>query len=684
MGRSITQKDERAAVMRRRLLGPAVVVFVLGLALRVVYVLELRSSPLADFPVLDELYHVEWARALAAGNWIGDAVFFRAPLYPYLLGVVFSALGENLLAARLVQAVVGALACPAVYALGRRLFGGREARLAAAVAALYPFLIYYANELLIVTLAVLLDLLLLLALLRADELPSRRRWFAAGVVAGLSAIARPNVLVFLPGVFLWMWWRARTGREREEDTRVRERSGGTAGGPHGGRKARGRAGFRTAAARFALVLLGTSVAVVPVTLRNYYVGRDFVPIASQGGINFFIGNNSSSDGASAVLPVLGESWQNEDAERIAQAHAGRELKPSEVSAFWYARGREFILGRPGAAARLFLRKLVLFWDRYELANNKDVYFFGNMSVVFRSLAWLNFGLVAPLALVGMFLTVRRNPGAALAAVFVVSYMAGILLFFVNARFRLPVVPVLMVFAAAGALRLVRYAVRGDVRRLTPALLALAAAALFVNYDFYGTHLGDRAQTHMTLGRASAARGRAEEAIREYRRAIELSPGYAKAYNSMGLSLEALGRDDDALEAYLKAAELDTTLASVRNNIGSLHLRRGDVQTAKEWFERALDLDEYLEQAHMNLAMVLAQEGDLPGAEYHLRAAVTANPEFKEAWDALGRVLEETGRLGEAAGINVSAASACIIEPGEAKDLVNEIIERVKKLRGGGE
>ena len=43
-----------------------------------------------------------------------------------------------------------------------------------------------------------------------------------------------------------------------------------------------------------------------------------------------------------------------------------------------------------------------------------------------------------------------------------------------------------------------------------------------------------------------------------------------------------------------------------------------------------------------------------------------------------------GRLGEAAGINVSAASACIIEPGEAKDLVNEIIERVKKLRGGGE
>lgn len=632
---------KRDAEIRKRLLLRAGVIFAVAWVLRFVYVLHLRGSPLAGFPILDELYHVEWARALAAGDWLGSTVFFRAPLYPYLLGLVFSVLGESLQAARLVQATCTALTPVAVYFLGRRMFGEREALLGAAVAALYPLFLYFSNELLIVSLVVLLDVLLMSALLRADESPGRGRWFAAGAVMGISAIARPSVLVFLPALFCWMWWRARS-------------TSGEAGAP-----VELPAAFKAGAARFAVVVLGVAAVILPVTLRNYAVERDFVPIASQGGINFFIGNNSASDGASAVLPVLGESWENEDAVRIAESQLGRDLKPSEVSGFWYARGREFLLGNPGAAARLYVRKFVLFWDNYELANNKDIYFFGRMSPVFRWLRWLNFGIIAPLAVLGMFFTARRNKAAMLATLFVLSYMAGVLLFFVNARFRLPLVPFLLLFASAAVLRLCGLAARGKVKELAVALLALAGIGLFVNHDFYDTHVGDRAQTHMTLGRASAAQGMYENAVREYRRAIEISPGYAKAYNSMGLALEELGRSDEALSAYLSSAEKDSSLASVRNNIGSFLLGRGEVAEAKAWFEEAIALDQYTEQAHMNLSLVLAQEGDLERAEYHLKCAVTADPRFTEAWDALGRVFEETGRLPEAAG---AYARAVEIDP----------------------
>jgi Flp pilus assembly protein TadD len=412
-----------------------------------------------------------------------------------------------------------------------------------------------------------------------------------------------------------------------------------------------------------VVVLGAAAAVLPVTLHNYVVERDFVPVASQGGINFFIGNNASSDGASAVLPVLGEAWENEDAIRIAETQTGRELKSSEVSAFWYAKGREFLLRNPGAAARLYLRKFVLFWDSYELANNKDIYFFGRISPVFRGLSWLSFGLIAPLAVLGAIVTVRRNGAAALMVLFVASYTAGVLLFFVNARFRLPVVPFLMLFAAAGVFWLVERARERRVRALAAAVVGLAAFAAFVHFDFYDTHAGDRAQTHMTLGRASAARGRHEDAVEEYKRAIEISPAYAKAYNSMGIALEQLGREDEAMAAYTTAVEKDSRLASARNNIGSLLLKRGDVAEAKKWFEDAIELDQYTEQAHMNLAMVLASEGDLERAEYHLSCAVTADPEFKEAWDALGRVLEESGRLREAAG---AYSRAIAIDPDYAE------------------
>jgi len=630
--------NEKRGTERRALLVTAAIIFAAAWVLRLVYVLQLRGSPLADFPIVDELYHVEWARALAGGDWIGSEVFFRAPLYPYSLGAVFSIFGENLLAARIVQSLYSALVPVALYFLGRRVFGERVARLGAAVAAFYPFFIYFTNELLIVTLVVLLDVVALNAVLRAEERPSRGRWFAAGAILGASAIARPNVLVFLPALLVWMWWRGAAP------------DAATAASPDGRSRAR-RAGWA-----FALVLLGVAVVVAPVTVRNYAVGGDLVPIASQGGVNFYIGNNSESDGASAVMPVLGEAWQNEDAVRIAEVNEGRKLLPSEVSDFWYRAGREYIRTEPGGAARLYLRKFVLFWDSYELANNKDIYYFGNMSFVFRWTRWLGFGLVAPLALLGAVAVARKNAGSVLLMLFVLAYMAGLLLFFVNSRFRLPVLPVLMLFGAAGVFHLVD-AVRGKRHRtLALAAVVLLASGLFVGYDFYDTHLGDRAQTHMTLGRAEASRGEHERAVAEYRRAIEISPNYAKAWNSLGLSLEKLGRDEEALRSYVTAVERDSTLAFARNNIGSFYMKRGDLASARRWLESAVRHDDHLENAHMNLALVLAQGGDYERAEYHLQCAVTAAPDFVDAWNALGRLLEETGRLPQAAGAYRQALS----------------------------
>ncbi|MBN2565457.1 MAG: tetratricopeptide repeat protein [Candidatus Eisenbacteria bacterium] len=627
MTRQADRRDGSAAI--------AWALFGAALALRVVYVLQLRASPLSSFPVLDELYHVEWARAIAAGDWVGSDIFFRAPLYPYTLGVLFAVFHGSLLAARMAQAAYSALLPVAVFFLGNRVFGRRVAVAGGIVALLYPFFIYFSQELLIVSLVVLLDVVLVIAALRADQTGGRLRWLAVGLVGGASAVARPSILIFVPALLIWMWWRERSGNRPVGESAP---------------------ALRRVLPSVMLVLLGIAAVVAPVTVRNYVVGKDLVPIASQGGINFFIGNNSTSDGASAVLPVLGESWQNEDAERVAEAQLGRHLKPSEVSSFWFARGRDFIIREPGTAVRLYLRKLVLFWDSYELANNKDIYYFGRMSAVFRWFSWLNFGLIAPLAILGMFVSLRRNPAAVLLALFVSSYMCGVLLFFVNSRFRLPVVPFLILFAAAAVRWLLLQIAQRRARSLLLALAALAALAFFVNYDFYSTHAGDRAQTHMTLGRAAAAQGHHGEALREYRRAIEISPGYAKAYNSMGLALEQLGRDDEALETYLRASEIDSTLATVRNNIGSLLLRRGDPRSAARWFEDAIAIDPYLEQAHMNLAVILAENGRLEDAEYHLKCAVTAEPAFKEAWDALGRLFEQTGRLPEAASAYARAIS----------------------------
>ncbi len=640
--------SEGARPSARRILITALALFGAAWLLRALYVSHLRISPLALSPMLDELDHVEWARTLASGDWLGSHAFFRAPLYPYILGILLKISDGSLILARHVQAVYGSLVPVLTYLIGRRIIGERVGLLAGAIACGYPFLIYFDNELLIVSLIVLLDALMLLLVLRADRIPTWGRWLTAGIVMGISAIARPNILVFIPLLCLWIWLEAR--RARAMDLRSPRRPGEGAGkrdGAHGRLSlVRGRTPLLTAALRSVLLLVGVALIVIPVTLRNKALDDDFVLIASQGGINFHIGNNEHADGISAVVPGLGEAWVYSDCERIAERECGTPLKPSEVSGYWYGLGHSFLRDQPGAAARLYLKKFVLFWDSFELANNKDIYFFGRMSPVFRSLSWLHFGVIAPLAFIGAWVA-RRRKGASLLIFFLLSYMGSVLLFFVSARFRLPVIPVIIIFSSSGVLWLWDRARDRRWRPLMVGLLAVAAAAVFVNTDFYGTHVGERAQTHNTLGLAYASAGKYDHAVAEYQKAVELSPGYAKAHNNMGISLGLLGRTDEALGAYKHASELDPELASARNNIGTLFMRRGDLVEAAGWFREALKRDPLMHEALYNLGSVLARLGELEDAEEQLRLATQANPDFKEAWNDLAVVLEDTGRPGPA-------------------------------------
>jgi predicted membrane-bound mannosyltransferase len=91
--------------------------------LRLVHLLQLRhNDPLFLSPQMDSLYHHQWALAIAAGReFIADA-FFRAPLYPYFLGLLYKLFGANPLVVRIIQSLIGSVTCGLAYLLARRLF----------------------------------------------------------------------------------------------------------------------------------------------------------------------------------------------------------------------------------------------------------------------------------------------------------------------------------------------------------------------------------------------------------------------------------------------------------------------------------------------------------------------------------------------------------------------------------
>ena len=145
-----------------------------ALALRLWNVSDLAAhDPFFDRPSVDERMYHEWAQQIAAGDWRGDQVFLNGPLYPYLLGGLYALVGPSLYAARVAQALIGALACALTWWVGRRRFAPAVALGAAALVAASRMLIFYDSVMV------------------ADALMVPLALLAAG--AGIAALDRPRL-----------------------------------------------------------------------------------------------------------------------------------------------------------------------------------------------------------------------------------------------------------------------------------------------------------------------------------------------------------------------------------------------------------------------------------------------------------------------------------------------------------
>jgi len=418
-------------------------IFVLALVLRLIYVSQTRGTPFFETLGLDARFYDQWARRLAAGEGYGEP-FFMSPLYPYFLAGLYRLFGRDLFLVRVVQSVIGAGSAALTYLLARDLFDSRAGLIAGLVTACYGALIFYDGSVVMTPLLVFLNLLSLFLLARSERIGGVLFPMAAGFTLGLAAIGRAAALLFVPLAVAWIVWaRGRAG------TKSAPRPADARSGREGPREASGAsaspatAGWRMAA----LYVLGILLVIAPITTRNYAVSGDFIPITSNGGLNFYIGNGDIATGGYAKPEGL-DIVEDPGGELIAEAELGRDLTPSEISSYWYSRAWSHIGGDPGAWAGLLIRKLSFALGSYEFPQLENYEFQRRYSTLL-SLPLPGFGVVAPLGLLGLGLAFRRRRGS-LLGLFFIAYVMSIVVFFVLARYRLPAVPALAIGASHAA------------------------------------------------------------------------------------------------------------------------------------------------------------------------------------------------------------------------------------------
>ena len=498
--------------------------------LRFANLLEIRDNdPFFHLPSVDPLFYHRWAVNIAQGDWLGEGVFLQGPLYPYLLSLLYRVAGPGFFAPHFVNCLVGSLVCVLVWFVARSVFERRVALLAAAMAAVYSMFIFYEGSLMIANILLPLNLLVLGACIRAGESLRPPAWFVFGMLGGITALARPNVLLFAPLGLSWLFWLFR-----------------------------GKGELRTAFALAALFLLGFSVSVGPSALRNRVVTGEWVLISASGGMNFFNGNNPDANGTHNVPRIFDRSEADHPAEQnqIYRAHAeaqlGRDLSASQVSGYWYGRGFDYVTQDPGAWLRLWSKKFLLFFNAHERWNNRSYEVSNQFSWVLR-LPLLGFGVVGPLALLGIVLTARRWRALLPLYGLLAVHLATGVVFFVLTRYRIPAVPVFMMFAASSLIWLWD-AVRE--RHFVPAGVSVAAVVLLALGMQTAILKEDLSMAYYNLGNKYQKLGRHPEAIEQYNASLRINSGYISAHNNLAGSLEAsAGHRSDAIAAWRRVREI---------------------------------------------------------------------------------------------------------------------------------
>jgi tetratricopeptide (TPR) repeat protein len=399
--------------------------------------------------------------------------------------------------------------------------------------------------------------------------------------------------------------------------------------------------------------------VAPVLVRNFVVGEDFVPIASQGGLNFYLGNNPNADGMAALAPEFRPTWYGgvRDATRLAEEAMGRPLKPSEVSDYWFARGIKWASESPGPWLKLTLKKILLFWQSFEIPNNEDFYFFSRYSFLFRSPLLLMFGAVAPLAIAGLVLAAGQSREFGVVAACAGLYALSISLFFVCGRFRAPIIPLLTVPAAYFLVEGLALLRRGDWRLAVPSLVVLLAAGLFVNGDVFG--LARRhtfAESYLRLGIVHASAGRPLEAEASYRAAIQADPGFQEGHNNLGVLYMQQSRSGDALDQFETAYRIDPRYPRTLNNLAAWYEHENQLGKARKFIDEALAIRGDDVEVRYNAGVIYGRQGDFAGSAAHFKRLLDLEPAHQAARLGLGKSL-----MMERKHLDAASAFAQVIE-----------------------
>jgi Dolichyl-phosphate-mannose-protein mannosyltransferase/Bacterial transcriptional activator domain len=548
-------------------------VCLLALCLRLAYLWETSQGPFGEpgyLPIDARLYHA-WAIDWLAGKWPPPQTYYRPPLYTWFTGLIYAAAGPDPMAVKIVQSVLGAATSALVWAIGRELFPGSAVPLlAAAIWAVCGTSIFFDAQLLPGSLDAFLQTALVWQLLVAGRTRRLAAWSFAGLLVGLCALHRGGALLLLPLLLIWI--HLLPGWASQSRTSATSPSGRS---------------WRSFAPQALALLVPVLLVIAPVAWRNASYDRllegkaepletarrlatgRFVSIAESSAVNLRLGN----------APVLRELnhvthrdhfvvWDR----LMGEPYRSGIGSTAEANRFILRETLREVAEHPVAWLGIMLDKARELVNGAEIPRNTSIYPDRKYSRVLRVLLWkhgLAFpsGLIIPFGLAGIWL-VRRSLRAHFVPLACLAVQAlFVLAFFVTARYRLPSLPLLSLYAAHAGLTLLALAREG--RRAEAARLGglLALLLLVSNHAVGAMPASHWPLEHADLARTLIARHELRGGEAQLRAALAQDPGFPAANDQLCALLIYADRAPEAVPSCTRAVASQPESADLHHQLG---------------------------------------------------------------------------------------------------------------------
>jgi len=608
------------------------IIFLLALLIRGIFLIQNLDNPTFFTPVVDAGNYHQMAAELAEKSFLSEGFFWQPFFYPFFLAVIYSALGVSILGAKIIQAVIGSLTCVLLYQLGRKFFNAQIGFLAGIILAFYGPSIFFDGELVGASLGAFLGICLLYFFLIADQTKQNRLFFISGLVGGLAVLTRPTFFPFLMGGLIFLvFFRLERIHQKVNC--------------------------------FLLAVLGFMLVVTPVSYLNYQLRTgewSFLPFS--GGINLYLGNNPDICRTLTIRP--GSEWEN----LIALPRQASHQNPRSINSFFRKKFLEYMTHQPGSFLLGLGKKTLRFFSSREIPRNVSLYVARKWSSLLSLLVWklgdfgFPFGLLFPLVALGCWFYWKEIPF--LIWGFVLMHTASLILVFISSRYRVEIIPILVLLAALGIYGLAKRMKTFDWRKRIVVVLTFVFLICLstipgpfceekLNYEaelyyFVGLQLvkkgelleaenylrrsleldPSRIDCQIALADVHFRQGNSLRAFQEFRRILELDPENTKALKKMGMALSLKGYLIEAEEMFQRILQCDPYQNEIYVLLGEIKFRLGKWRKAKDLYEIGLArgiVGKIKAQALLRLAQLAWHQGNLPAVERYLRSGLVADP-----------------------------------------------------------